>query len=161
MLNTTCPCCGSSSTKKLSLMCAEETHTTNSGRLYVGAASRIGVLGGISYGTSARKSGLANRYAPPVVPSADGASSVVTAVVSSVLFVGVAALVGLGRSAAGMAAVFLLVVVSNAVRDAHASKAAMASYPAELAAWNRGFLCRKCEAIFDPETRESAHFQQG
>ncbi|WP_261534627.1 hypothetical protein [Burkholderia multivorans] len=160
MLNTMCPCCGSASTKRLSLVCAEGTHTTNCDRLYVGAASRIGVLGGVSYGTSTRKSGLANRYAPPVAPSAGDVSSVVAAVVSSALFVGVAALVGLGWGAAGMAAIFLLVVVSNAVRDAHVRKTAVASYPAKLATWNRAFLCRRCEAIFDPETRKFAHFQQ-
>lgn len=160
MLNTMCPCCGSASTKKLSLVCAEGTHTTNSDRLYVGAASRIGVLGGVSHGTSTRNSGLASRYAPPVAPSAGDVSSVVAAAVSSALFVGVATLVGLGWGAAGMAAIFMLVVVSNAVRDTHARKAAIAGYPAKLAAWNRAFLCRKCEAIFDPETREYVHFQQ-
>lgn len=160
MLNTMCPCCGSANTKKLSLVCAEGTYTTNGGRLYVGGAPRFGALGGVSYGTSTRKSALANRYTAPVEPSSDGAVSIVSAAVSCAIFVGVGALVGMGWSATVVAAIFWVVVASNAIRDINARKVAAASYPAKLAAWNRAFLCRKCEAVFDPGTREYAHFQQ-
>ncbi len=133
-----CPKCHSENTQKLSIIYGAGTSGVDLSTVGAGVASGLGV--GAAATTGKTQSALAKKYAPPQKIQLF-ATTVALLVIGGFfsIFFGAAAFF----IAAGIAVFFIFRAVKHNTKQ----------YPVEYAAWDKKFLCLRCENVFELETK--------
>ncbi len=133
-----CPKCHSENTQKLSIIYGAGTSGVDLSTVGAGVASGFGV--GAAATTGKTQSHLAKKYAPPQKIDLFGPTVALLVIGGflSIFFDAIAFYI-----AAGIAVFFVIRAVKHNTKE----------YPAKFAAWDRKFLCLRCENVFVLETK--------